>query len=60
MMMLIGSLWNMHAPSYGQFMVSRILQSFAWGAFDTLVVVSVRDVFFVSISRVGSKYLMLI
>jgi len=47
-LLLAGALWNMHVyQSYAQFMVSRILQGVAWGAFESLVLISVKDMFFV-------------
>lgn len=44
---LVGMLWNMHAPNYGQFMASRVFQAVGWGAFEGLVAVSVKDMYFV-------------
>jgi len=49
-LMLIGAMWNMHVvSSYAQFMVSRLFQGIGWGATEGLVLVSIRDIFFVSI-----------
>jgi MFS family permease len=48
-LMLIGVLWNMHVFStYGWFMVSRVMQAVGWGASEGLVLISIRDIFFVS------------
>lgn len=50
-LLLLGALWNMHvSQSYAQFMISRLFQGFAWGAFETLIPVSVKDMYFVSSS----------
>jgi len=47
----VGSMWNMRvATSYGQCMAARIFQGLGWGAFDTLLVGSIQDTFFVSVS----------
>lgn len=35
--------------SFGSFMAARIFQGFGWGAFDTLVVGSIMDTYFVSL-----------
>ena len=48
-LLLVGAIWNMHVyQSYAQFMVSRLFQGVAWGAFESLVLISVKDMFFVS------------
>lgn len=47
-LMLVGMFWNMHVPNYAQFMVSRIFQGIGWGAFESLVALSVKDMYFVS------------
>jgi MFS family permease len=48
LLMLAGALWNMHiASSYAAFMVSRIFQGIGWGACEGLIVVSIRDIYFV-------------
>ncbi|TVY32122.1 putative MFS-type transporter [Lachnellula subtilissima] len=47
-LLLAGAIWNMHVEqSYAQFMVSRIFQGVAWGAFESLVLTSFNDMFFV-------------
>lgn len=47
-LIFIGLVWNTRVTtSYGQFMAARIFQGFGWGAFDTLVVGSIIDTFFV-------------
>lgn len=47
-LLFIGLVWNTRVTtSYGQFMAARIFQGFAWGAFDTLVVGSIIDTYFV-------------
>jgi hypothetical protein len=46
--MLGSALWNMHVEgSYSQFMVSRIFQGVGWGMTESLVIGSIRDMFFV-------------
>lgn len=47
-LIFIGLVWNTRVTtSYGQFMAARIFQGFGWGAFDTLVVGSIIDTYFV-------------
>jgi nitrate/nitrite transporter NarK len=47
-LMLVGAIWNMHVyESYAQFMVSRLFQGISWGAYESLVLISVKDMFFV-------------
>lgn len=47
-LMLIGVLWNMHVfRTYSWFMASRVMQAVGWGASEGLVLISVRDIFFV-------------
>lgn len=49
---LIGLVWNtMITTSYVQFMAARIFQGLGWGAFDTMVLCSIIDTYFVSHSR---------
>lgn len=56
LLMLVGVLWNMHAVmTYSWFMVSRVLQAVGWGASEGLVLISIRDIFFVSASSVYSS-----
>lgn len=48
----IGSIWNMTtATSFSGSMAARVFQGIGWGAFDTLVVGSIHDTFFVRIHR---------
>lgn len=48
-LIFIGLVWNAKVmSSYGQFMTARIFQGFGWGAFDTMVVGSIMDTYFVS------------
>lgn len=48
LVMLLGAVWNMHIfESYAQFMVSRVIQGIAWGMFESLVLLSVKDMYFV-------------
>ena len=56
-LMLVGVLWNMHVvKTYGWFMVSRVVQAVGWGASEALVLISVRDIFFVSgTSKLSAK-----
>ncbi len=47
-LIFIGAVWNTSvASSYGQCMAARIFQGLGWGAFDTLVLGSIHDTFFV-------------
>ncbi|RDL38878.1 uncharacterized protein BP5553_03218 [Venustampulla echinocandica] len=47
-MLLLSAVWTMHIfGSYSQFMISRVLQGFAWGTFESLVLLSVKDMYFV-------------
>lgn len=47
-LIFIGLVWNTRVTtSYGQFMAARTFQGFGWGAFDTLVVGSIIDTYFV-------------
>lgn len=60
-LLFIGLVWNAKVTnSYGQFMFARMVQGFGWGAFDTLVIGSIMDTYFVSfpgISRGVSRCL---
>jgi nitrate/nitrite transporter NarK len=50
-LMLAAMLWNMHVmESYAQFMASRIFQGVGWGATEALVLGSIKDIYFVSLS----------
>ncbi len=47
----IGSMWDIRvADSYSQCMAARVFQGLGWGAFDTLVLGSLHDTCFVSLS----------
>jgi MFS family permease len=51
-LMLVGVLWNMHVfMTYSWFMVSRVMQAVGWGASEGLVMISVRDIFFVGLPQ---------
>lgn len=44
-----GCLWNMTADaSYGSCMGARVMQGLGWGAFDTLLMETIQDTFYVS------------
>jgi MFS family permease len=48
LLMLSAAAWNMQiTQSYLQFMSSRVLQGVGWGALEGIVMLSVRDIFFV-------------
>lgn len=48
--MFIGTMWGMYVMnSFSQNMASRVFQGIGWGAFDTLVLGSLQDTFFVSV-----------
>lgn len=48
LLMFIGTVWSTNvATSYGQCMAARIFQGLGWGAFDTLVLGSIQDTYFV-------------
>lgn len=47
MMMFIGSAWNIDTGgAFAQEMAARVFQGLGWGAFDTLVLGSILDIFF--------------
>lgn len=49
-LMLAAALWNMDIErNYGAFMAARVFQALGWGTFESLLTVSIKDVFFVSI-----------
>lgn len=49
LLVFIGTVWNTNvATSYGQCMAARVFQGLGWGAFDTLVLGSIQDTYFVS------------
>lgn len=47
-LMLVGSLWNMHVESFEQFLGGRLLEGVGWGAFEGLARGAVGDMYFVS------------
>ncbi|KAM0130617.1 hypothetical protein ACHAO1_007750 [Botrytis cinerea] len=47
-LMLVGSLWNMHVQSYGQFLGGRMLQGVGWGAFEALARGAMAEMYFES------------
>lgn len=48
-LLFIGSIWNTTAiNSYGSCLGARIVQGLGWGVFDTLVMTSIQDTYFVS------------
>jgi MFS family permease len=54
-LIFIGSIWNMTAhDSYGSCMGARVFQGLGWGAFDTLVIGSIQDTYFVSTPQTPS------
>lgn len=47
-----GSVWNMVAGSnFGSCMGARALQGLGWGAFDTLLMETIQDTYFVSVHK---------
>lgn len=49
LLVFIGTTWNTNAASsYAQCMAARVFQGLGWGAFDTLVLGSIQDTYFVS------------
>jgi hypothetical protein len=47
-LVFIGSMWNMRTlDSFAQCMAARAFQGLGWGAFDTLVLGSIHDTYFV-------------
>jgi MFS family permease len=49
LLILIGTLWSTNVQSsYAQCMAARVFQGLGWGAFDTLVMGSIHDTYFVS------------
>lgn len=48
-LIFVGSIWNMTTEdSYRCIMAARVFQGLGWGAFDTLVLGSIQDTYFVS------------
>jgi MFS family permease len=57
MFIFIGAMWNMRVPSFAQCMAARVFQGLGWGAFDTLVLGSIHDTYFVSFpTRLGLSH----
>ncbi|TVY32048.1 putative MFS-type transporter, partial [Lachnellula occidentalis] len=51
-LLLAGAIWNMHVgQSYAQFIVARCFQGVAWGAFESLVLTSFEDMFFMKVHQ---------
>lgn len=48
-LMLAGSLWNMRARSFGEFLGGRIFEGLGWGAFEGLIRGAVGDMYYVSL-----------
>lgn len=49
-LIFIGVVWNTKiSTSYAQFMTARIFQGLGWGAFDTMLMGSIMDTYFVSL-----------
>ncbi|GJC78221.1 putative MFS-type transporter [Colletotrichum liriopes] len=47
-LIFIGAMWNMRAgDSFGECMGARVFQGLGWGAFDTLILGSIQDTYFV-------------
>lgn len=58
-LLFIGVAWSTNvATSYGQCMTARVFQGLGWGAFDTLVMGSIHDTYFVrrSCSAVSTSH----
>ncbi len=48
-LIFIGAVWNTNVSgSFSQCMAARVFQGLGWGAFDTLVLGSIHDTYFVS------------
>lgn len=48
LLVFIGTVWNTNVTrSYSQCMAARVFQGLGWGAFDTLVLGSIQDTYFV-------------
>ena len=53
--MFVGAMWGMYVMnSFSQNMASRVFKGIGWGAFDTLVLGSLQDTFFVSCILYGT------
>lgn len=49
LLLLVGCIWNITASkSYASCMGARLVQGLGWGVFDTLVMGSIQDTYFVS------------
>ncbi|CAG8952500.1 hypothetical protein HYFRA_00001247 [Hymenoscyphus fraxineus] len=45
--LLLSSLWTMHVTgNYKEFLISRAFSGICWGSFEALVVISIKDMFF--------------
>jgi MFS family permease len=50
-LVFIGSMWNMRTDAdYSQCVAARVFQGLGWGAFDTLILSSIQDTYFVCFS----------
>lgn len=55
-LIFIGLVWNTQiTTSYAQFMAARIFQGLGWGAFDTMVISSIMDTYFVSLPSANNS-----
>lgn len=51
LLVFVGVVWNTKVgSSYARCMAARVFQGLGWGAFDTLVLGSIQDIYFVSSS----------
>lgn len=49
LLLLLSAFWTMHVTgNYSEFLVSRALSGLSWGMFEPLVLLSVKDMYFVS------------
>lgn len=47
--LLLSAFWTMHVTgNYMEFMASRVISGICWGSFEALVVMSIKDMYFVS------------
>lgn len=50
LLVFIGTVWNTNVrDSFAQCMAARVFQGLGWGAFDTLIMGSIQDTYFVSV-----------
>jgi MFS family permease len=60
-LVFIGAMWNMRTmESWGECMGARVFQGLGWGAFDTLVLGSIQDTYFVSDSNLKPAFSVLL